>query len=544
MQLLLDVETPMRDGVVLRGDAYLPDGKRPAIVIRSLLGKDRFGHELLRPIQAIRAGYAVLVQDVRGRFRSDGAFTLSMRREAEDTFDTIEWVARQPWCDGRVGMLGASHGGALQLYGAMLHPPSLRAISPAQAPIVEKDEELLGGVSRFANLVGLVAVLGAEWAETEVAAGRMAPAEGAQLRELGLHPAALTARLPALSAYQPFRGFLRSLAPEPGPPLRFDAAQIAVPALLLTGWFDYGCSATLQAFIDLQAQAAAQGRPSPHRLIIGPWVHDHRLSHYAGDLMHSAEAASTYARLCEDQLAFFAEHLGDGPAATLAPVRYYLIGAEGWRTAEHWPPPGVRSERLYLRSDGDARDNRGRLTPEPPPAAERPDLYDYDPADPMPSHGGTAFLPAPPGPLAQQHLEARRDLLCYSGPVLEHAVDLVGPITLSLHASSSAVDTDFVARLVDVFPDGRSILICAGVHRKRRLEAGRAERYEIGLGHTAWRLEPGHRLRVHVTSSHFPDFDRNMNTGRAPGSDRAGVVAHQTVLHDPEHPSALELSVL
>jgi uncharacterized protein len=254
-------------------------------------------------------------------------------------------------------------------------------------------------------------------------------------------------------------------------------------------------------------------------------------------------------------LAFFDRHLKhvDDDAA---PVRYFLMGANEWRDATEWPPAGAAARTWYLHSDGHANtlDGDGSLTADAPTSDEEPDAYRYDPLDPVRTRGGRCNrTTGAPGPLDQSIVERRADVLCYTSDVAVERLDIVGDVALVLYASSSAVDTDFFAKVLDVLPDGRALEVASGLVRARfrkgydrevLLDPGAVEQYDVNLGPTAARILPGHRLRVHVCSSNFPYLDRNMNTGNGFGVDAEGVVAQQTVFHDSSRPSRLELRVL
>jgi putative CocE/NonD family hydrolase len=230
-------------------------------------------------------------------------------------------------------------------------------------------------------------------------------------------------------------------------------------------------------------------------------------------------------------------------------IRYFHMGPNKWCDTDVWPLPEATTRRWYLNSEGHANTAAGDGTLDADaPHEEKSDEYRYDPADPVRTYGGKILYNAA-GPLNQQHLEQRDDVLCYTSEPATEAFDIMGPVALHLYAASSAIDTDFMTKLTDVFPDGRSIVLLEGARRARYrhgfdkevfLEPGAIEEYELDLGDTAWRVEPNHRLRVQVESSNFPWLDRNMNTGNAVGDDDAGVVADQTIYHGGEHASYLE----
>jgi putative CocE/NonD family hydrolase len=338
------------------------------------------------------------------------------------------------------------------------------------------------------------------------------------------------------------------------PAFRFE--DIEVPALLVGGWFDIAPNALVEEFRALCSRGGGGEKVrQAHRLIMGPWTHAAVLPGNQGELNFGLLSQGMF-ELLPAHLAFFDQHL-KGVEANLPTVRYFLMGANEWRNADNWPVPGAIRQEWYLYSGGHANTaaGDGRLAANAPTDGAQKDQYRYDPADPVRTHGGKLLSmgESVAGPFNQQHLEMRQDVLSYSSEVFDQPLDIVGPVVLRLYAASSAKDTDFMAKLTDVFPDGRSMLLCEGCRRARfrhgfdkevLLEPGAVEEYEINLAHTAWRVKPGHRLRVHVTSSNFPHLDRNMNTGNAIGDDAEGIIAEQTIFHDARRPTRLELFVL
>jgi putative CocE/NonD family hydrolase len=553
-----DVEMAMRDGVMLRGDVWMPDDgrRRPAVLIRTPYGRAGTNNDFLRPLECVQGEYACIVQDTRGRAGSDGEWTIFMaEQEARDTHDTVEWAAAQPWCDGNVVMAGASYLGIVQLLGAAERPPHLRAIAPAMTSSAELDRTA-GGVIRINEVMAWLAFMAMDWLERERAAGRpVDPRTAYDLWELATDPAPALRTLPLkdLPQFAAVTGFPLDVGKmlaegAPGIAEAFAYDLIEVPSLSVTGWYDNHCDATIESFLRLR-----EVHGDRHRLIVGPWSHDGRLGYCQGEVSFSARADALVVGLAAQHLAFFDEHVRGAPETTAA-VQYFLMGADEWRHTDQWPPRESALQTLYLDSSGRANtgDGDGRLGWRPP-EADHPDRYAYDPDDPVPTRGGRVVNLGRlvPGPLDRSRLEEREDVLCYTTPTLDEALDVVGPVAVRLFAASSACDTDFTAKLVDVFPDGRALAVAGGVQRARHraaterlLEPGTIEEYTIGLGHTAWRFAPGHRLRLEISSSDFPAYDRNMNTGESVGSDSGGVIAHQTVHHSVHTPSRLEIPVL
>jgi hypothetical protein len=267
-------------------------------------------------------------------------------------------------------------------------------------------------------------------------------------------------------------------------------------------------------------------------------------------------AGALAARLPDKHLAFFDAHLRGKRGSAVPPVEYFLCGANEWLTASDWPPPESQIQHWYLHSEGEAAaGDDGRLDLQIPDSDEPEDRYVYDPANPVPSHGGRALYLGRlvGGPLNQRHLETRDDVLCYTSSRLDQPIDIAGTVALTLYVSSTAPDTDFVAKLCDVHPDGRSIVVCDGSLRTRyrcgfnlevALEPETFVALTLDLGEIAWRFAAGHRLRLDVTSSNFPHLDRNLNTGHPLGTDREGVSATQVIAHSATKPSHLTLPIL
>ena len=560
-----NVAMPMRDGVILRGDVWRPndDNAYPALVSRTPYQKERMvGNDFLPYDRAAAAGYAVVVQDTRGRFASDGAWEGFMwHREAPDTYDTVEWVSGQPWCNGNVGLWGLSYLAAICWLGAMERPPHLKAIAPAMVSDGPLGTIEVGGAFRLESLMNwFIFQLISDVLPKHIKAGTATPEMTAKLNEAARNPRLVTEHLPLKkSPYLDVPGcpitldqlFSKGLNI---PTFRFE--DVEVPALLVGGWFDIAPNTLVEEFRALRSRGGGGEKVrQSHRLIMGPWIHAAVLPGNQGELNFGLLSQGIF-ELLPAHLAFFDQHL-KGVEASLPLVRYFLMGANEWRNADDWPPPGVVQQDWYLHSNGNANTSAGdgKLTTDIPGRDGRPDQYRYDPANPVRTHGGKVLGigESVAGPFNQQHLEKRQDVLCYSSEILDQPMDIVGPVVLHLYAASSAKDTDFMAKLIDVFPDGRSMMVCEGCRRARFrygfdkevfLKPGEIEEYEINLAHTAWRVKPGHRLRVHVTSSNFPHLDRNMNTGNAIGDDLEGIVAEQVIFHDAQRASRLKLYVL
>jgi putative CocE/NonD family hydrolase len=554
VRIELDVPAPMRDGTVLRANVYRPGtdaGPWPVLLTRLPYGKE-VPEELawLDPLRAVRAGFMVVVQDTRGRFASEGEWD-PLRFEREDGFDTVEWAARLPGSNGRVGMFGLSYYGSTQLSAAIGQPPALGAIAPAltwcepldglvaRGGAIELGLELPWTLRMGPDHV-LRQPLPLDERERRVAEllddfDRLTDDDGGY-RELPVGDGAVWRRhaLPGLGAI--------ATLDDPAVAARSRVVgvheRVTVPSLHVAAWHDVFAQGTLDNYTAL----AALGRPA--RLVVGPWTHE-RFADPIGDLCFGVRSyrqgapAHPEGDLDDVQLAFFRRHLapnGDLAAEGGAPVRIFVMGRNEWRDEPAWPLARAREERWFLGAGGG-------LASDPPAPEAAPSEFAYDPADPVPTHGGQLLLaPAfPPGPRDQMRVEAREDVLVFTSERLADELEVTGRVRVVLHARSSAPSTDWVARLCDVHPDGRSFNVCDGIVRVVD-GADELRRVEIDLWSTSNVFLAGHRLRVQVTSSCFPRWDRNLNTG-----DQRSArieVARQTVHHDAERPSWIELPVI
>jgi predicted acyl esterase len=573
-----DVPARMRDGVTLRADVYRPlgAGPWPTLLTRSPYCKDDpLVSATLDPVAAARAGFMVVVQDVRGRFASEGEWS-PFEHERRDGRDTVEWAARLPGSNGRVGMYGGSYCGVTQWLAAVERPPSLAAI----APLATWSEPLDGLFARGGALELGIAL---PWALATGAAqlarrGRSDDERRTRLgelldaydrlatdgyRELPVVEDAVCARYGVRDL-----GALRSLDdPRVAGWCRVAGRhhRVGVPTLHVGGWHDLFLQGTLDNYVAM----AELGRPA--RLVVGPWAHgDTKLSGPTGQLSFGIRShglgmpVTAEGDVNEMQLAWFRRALdprpaeapraepspAEAPRAELpsaeappaepppseAPVRIFVMGRNAWRDESSWPLERARVERWFLRAGGALRADG----PDPRDGAS---TFAYDPSDPVPTCGGsTSDIPhLPPGPFDQAAVEARRDVLVFTSEPLRDELEVTGRVRAVLHVESSASSMDWVARLCDVHPDGRSFNVCDGIVRVAE-GADACRRVELDLWSTCNVFLPGHRLRVHVTSSSFPRWDRNLNTGdqRSPRM----VVARQRLHHDAQRPSWIELPVV
>ena len=556
-----DVPCRARDGITLYADVYRPadDGPHPALLMREPYNKwtAQAGSGYNHPAWWAAHGYLTIVQDVRGRYRSEGEF-VPFVNEAFDGYDAIEWAATLPGSDGRVATYGFSYPGATQLLAATERPPSLAAICPAMTSSQYYEGWTYNGgafaLAFAANWAAGLAYDGARRQGDEAAMAVLEPAtaEAGWFGELPLERLLPLTRENAPYFFDwldhpSYDDFWRSTA------IDEDYSRIAVPALHIAGWYDIFLAGTLANFAGLRAGAATEAARAGQKLVVGPWRHGPW-----EPLLGAGDDASPLA-VNEWQLRFLDEVVKGRQSGVFdAPVTAYVMG-EGWRDLDGWPPSGSRQIDWYLRSGGRAnsRFGDGLLSPEAP-GDEPPDTFVYDPLSPVASLGGHSCCDdvlTPMGPYSQEASERWGDVLVYTSQVLDDELVLAGDVVVTLHAASTAVDTDFTARLCLVDPDGLSVNLKEGIVRARYrdslsvpapIEPGRVYAYRIALGPLAVRVAPGHRLRLDISSSDFPQWDRNLNTGGALGTEgpAAAVVARQTVLHDRARPSRVTLPVL
>ena len=563
-----DVPIPLPDGVVLRADVYRdPEpGRRPVLLQYTAYDKSNWAsvYGVINPERAVDHGFAVVVVDARGRFRSGGDEPFRpFERSGEDAAACVEWAAAQPWSNGRVGMYGASNNGVPQWQALRRRPAALRTIVP-HFTAAEFDAGWVwrGGAFQLGfNLWWSLANLAPDQLRRAVArdgAAKHEAAAEALARALRDPDEAFRALplddVPALEGVAPH--YREWLANPPGGPYwrglsaREALAGVDVPVLHVAGWFNVHLDGNLAAYEAIKAAGGPAARAQ--RLIIGPWTQ--WAPALFGDTCGPERRFPAAFDMEGAQLAWFGAHLADGPAPDLPPVRLFVMGVDEWRDEREWPLARARDTEWYLRSGGAAntRHGDGRLTAEPPRGAEPPDTFRYDPRHPVPTRGGAAYLPNPAansGPMDQRAVEDRDDVLVYTGDPLTEPVEVTGPVRAVLYLRTTAPATDVTAKLVDVHPDGRAELLCDGIRRVTAAEVVAAGdepvRVEVDLIATSNVFLPGHRVRLEVSSSSFPKYDRHPNTadGVAASPDDLRV-ALQTIVHDERHPSALVLPIV
>lgn len=557
-----NVEARMRDGVTLRADVYRPDtpGRFPVLLQRTPYSKAS-GSAAARVLAA--RGYVVIIQDSRGRYTSDG--TARPHDEAADGHDAVEWAAALPYSSGKVGMFGTSYLATTTLQAASEAPAHLSAVQPSAA-YSHRFADLVYQGGAFYLEDGLAWNLGQA---ADVMRRTLSP-DAARDEAIGMSPHQRQLFRQSWLWYVPLKQFdaldLRRFAPgyfemldhptddEYWQPSNIAARfeQFDVPALHIVGWYDVFAQSTIANFTGLRARAKTDHARRNQRLIVGYWPHaqpgpnETRVGDVDFGRANAIDIAAIRAR-------WFDCWLKDAGCPTLseAPVRLFVMGINRWREEQEWPLARSQPTPFYLRSGGRANSlsGDGRLSREHP-AGEPPDRFVYDPWDPVPTGPARAYSRLPAD---QRDIESRHDVLVYTSEPLAAPVEVTGPVTATLWVSSSARDTDFTVKLVDVFPDGTARLLTDGIlrarYRKSRthlelLQPNTPTELTINAGVTSNVFNAGHRIRVEVSSSNFPRWDRNPNTGGAFGEETQLKQAAQTVFHDNERPSRVVLPIV
>ncbi len=541
----LGISVPMRDGVRLAADVFRPYApeRLPALLIRTPYNRKSPAMASYRFFA--RRGYAVVLEDTRGRYASQGVFG-EINQEGPDGNDTINWIAEQPWSNGRVGMVGSSYLGIVQWWAAIEDNPHLRAISPVNSG---NDEY----VDRFYSAGGALK-LGHRllW----VSQNFTPPAQVIpQFRSYIFHLPLRTADLPAIGMPSPiwraalshpsYDSFWKDLS------IRNKLDRVKVPVLSMSGWFDNYAESELDTF---RALSRENGEVETW---IGPWAHDPGLKFRTVDFGPDANI-----HIRSKQADWFEQWLDGSAVAHDRPsesplLHIFVMGPNIWREEREWPLARTRYTPLYLASGGSANSASGDGGLQWQTIRKsKPDSFVYDPKNPAPTIGGAICCDPrilPPGPLDQTPIEQRSDVLVYTSTPVRRNLEVTGPVRVLLYVSTSANDTDFTAKLVDVQPDGTPLIVCDGIQRLRYrlslekpvfVKRNTAYQISIDAGVTSYVFMPGHRIRLEISSSNFPRFARNLNSMR-PNADEFRIFkARQTVYHELGYPSSVILPII
>ena len=546
-----NVMVPMRDGVRLSTDIYRPaqPGKYPVLLIRDPYDNGSADKAIAEGYQWAERGYVFIHQNVRGRYDSEGGRFYPYKAEATDGYDTQVWAGQQPWSNGKVGMYGGSYLASTQWLSAHLRAPSLTALVPRMTPYnYYKDVTFVGGAFQLASRIGWGALMGGQTN---------------QIRHYDWDKKLL--HLPLKTMDKAIGHDLRHFRDWVNHPSydtywqEFDVAsrvhEIEVPAYNIAGWYDIFLAGNLVSFEGMQKSARTEKARASQKLIIGPWPHTASPKRKLGDLDFGPNSPVDFDALHQR---WFGQWLKGEDTGIMdeAPVRLFVMGENVWREEQSWPLERAQNTKYYFTSNGNANspEGDGGLGIDKPQQSEPIDSYLYDPDNPVPTVGGNLmFKTTPAGPFVQNKVEMRADVLVFSSDTLMEDIEVTGPITVTLYAGSSARDTDFTAKLVDVHPDGKAYNLADGVIRARYrnsfekaelLVPGKVYEYTIDLWATSNLFKKGHRIRVDISSSNFPRFDRNPNTGHAFGQNAEKLVAKQSIYHTAKYPSHITLPIV
>jgi putative CocE/NonD family hydrolase len=579
-----DVPMQTRDGVTLYADVVRPDvpGRFPVLLSRTPYGKSGSTDPNGPNTFFARFGYVSVTQDCRGRFASEGEYD-TIFQEADDGYDAVEWAARLPWANGRVGTTGQSYLGLTQYLIACTDPmpPSLQAMAPVSASSDYHQSWIYhtGGASLWGWLVPYAIFKGRD---TLRRLGRddlvdqvldYIDGEHAMVRktEFGMNfTTPLTEEWFRHLPIKEWGDLLAETAPYMAEHIAHaddgeywyranvnrHAPSVTVPMLHVTSWYDVFAEGGPNAYQSIKANSQHQQARDGQRLIIGPWGHllpySVPSSRGAGDIDFGPEALID---LNQTLLRWFDYWLKDVDNGIMdePPVTVFTLGENRWQSLVDWPAPAAREVRWFLHSETGANTVNGDgVLSTVPPGNEPPDTFDYDPDDPVPTLGGNNLI-IDMGVRDQRPVEERADVLVFTSEPLDKPLEVTGPITVELWASSNAVDTDFTAKLIDVRPDGYAMNLLDGMIRARYrdsttdpelMEPNKPYRFTIDLWATSNVFLPGHQIRLEISSSNFPRFDRNLNTGQPFGEGDAGTLASQTIYHQTDRPSAVILPVI
>lgn len=560
-----DVMVPMHDGVKLATDIYFPqglEGKLPVILIRTPYDKAKPRAIGEAPQVFPGQGYIVVIQDVRGKFASEGIYKVSTA-DTNDGYDTLSWIAAQTWSSGKIGTFGCSYLGENQIEVAKTRHPNLTAMIPQAAGGALGSAggkffyfgEFEGGVFSLSTGFGWFPRDG-RWDKNNTEPFH--PDTAVALKTLPVVEMVRRYGGPKTD----FEGFVSHELVSPWWE-QFgyinDTDRFSAPALQVNSWFDYGAAETLQLMNLMSTNSETEAGKTNQFIILGPTGHcefQRATEHTFVGQLDVGDARFPY---WQTYLKWYDYWLrGEENGVTKMPkIQYYLIGANEWRHSDQWPPVGsvYRSYQLSSRGHANTRFGDGGLETEPA-SGNAPDQFTYDPADPVPSRGGSLCCTGNPndqaGSYDQSSIEERPDVLVYTTDFLKQSLDVIGPIKAVLYASSSARDTDFTAKLVDVTPDGRALNVQEGILRARFrrgmtkkvwMHPGEVYEVQVDLHATAYRFATGHRIRVEVSSSNFPRFARNLNTGRDDNAGAKWRKAVNTIHHSARLPSRIVLPI-
>jgi putative CocE/NonD family hydrolase len=537
-----NVTIAMRDGTKLAANIFSPKegGPFPVILMRTPYGKP--GPQSGEAKDYTAKGYVFVAQDCRGRGNSEGVWD-PFRYDPDDGFDTQEWVGHQSWCNGKIGTTGGSYVGWTQWASAPRASKYLTAMVPV-VPFADVYQFAYpGGAFQLSLLFGWGSGVGGLPLKPEK---MMAAYKDLPLQNWDDAHGKNIFFMDDWVAHPVYDDYWKQRS------IKGDYQDITVPILNIGGWYDIFSKTTLETIQSVREQSKNRLARRNQFAVIGPWGHGVG-GQKLGDLDFGEGAKLNIGALQTKWFEYWLKDketgVQDWPAYKL-----FVMGENRWRGENEWPLARTKWTEAYLHSSGKANTRNGDgVLKLDKPEPEKTDKFTYDSANPVPTKGGNNLTGPPIGPYDQTEIEERDDVLVYTSDALEHPLEITGPIKLVLYAASSARDTDFTAKFVDVHPNGKAYILCDGIARARYrgsntqvglIEPGAVYKYEIDLWVTSNVFLEGHRARLEISSSNFPRFDRNPNTGHPFGADAELAKAEQTIYHDSEHPSHLLLPVI
>jgi hypothetical protein len=536
----LNVKVSMRDGIRLSTNIYRPDapGKFPVILVRTPYGNGGEGHKDGHFFA--QQGFVVVDQDCRGRYESEGEF-YAMKFEAEDGYDMQQWVGQQSWCNGKIGTSGGSYVGFTQWMPAPLQSPYLKTMFAAVTFSDFYETLYQNGAFRL-GLFGSWSI-------------EMTPPNLINNDFINKRMDSVMMTLPIIEMDKAMGWripFLRDWFSHPVRDSYWEKtsvgdnySKINASVYNVGGWYDILLGSTIENYLKMTAENIAPEIRKKQKLLIGPWEHNWG-NQKVGELDFGKEASFNSREL---RLRWFNSQLKgeDNEIINKPPVKIFVMGENKWRYENEWPLARTNYTKYYFHSEGRANTLSGNGTLETrKPNNEPVDKFVYDPSDPVVSEKEII-------PYDQTTIEKRGDVLVYTSSPLKNDLEVTGPVEVQLFASSTAKNTDFTAKLVDVYPDGRAMRICEGIIRASyrssnekptNIEPGKIYEYTIDLWATSNLFKAGHQIRVEISSSNFPRFDRNLNTGNNPATDTTKIIAKQIIYHDENYPSCIVLPII
>jgi len=557
-RMKLNIKVPMRDGINLSADIWMPnsdhgDGPWPVLLLRTIYDNQEARYiEWARQFNA--HGYAVVMQDCRGRGDSDGEWDPYVC-ELTDGYDTHEWIGQQDWCDGNIGTFGLSYPGFTQTLPASLRSKYLKAVAPIASQQDNYGHHRVDGVIHHMVAFAFLNMLGRSMQyeslmhfDTDEFFFEL-PIDTAMEKVSDTHP-----YYAGVVAHEQYDEWWSSYS------LRDKYQEMDVPSYFITGWFDSLSHENFKLFNGWSKNARTEDARKKTKLLVGPWSHqiapwgrkpmgpngEYADRTFGKDSL--SDVIEMHTRWYDQQLKGIDTGIDDEP-----PIKLFVMGANEWRHENEWPLARTQWTKYFLNSGGDAAGAGGSLSTDEPSGESTSDKFTYNPANPVKSLGSQYQTFHYCGPRDRSELQARDDVLVFTTDVLEEDVEVTGPISAHIWASSDAVDTDFTAALTDVEPDGKAISLCEGIVRARfrngtdnpeMMTPGEIYEFDIDMWDTSNLFKKGHRIRVEISSSNFPRYNRNLNTGNPIASDTEIRIANQTLYHDADHPSHLLLPVI